>query len=199
MILDIIRLLLSPRRLWLELAETPRSLLHCHVGLVIIPILPALAWYYGTTKVGWTVIDRTIQLSPENAGLLAFTFYLSMLVLTYLVACWMYWMAPTYGAKADFRRDLMIAFYCAIPIYLAGILGIYPLFWLDILLGILAASYSIFLLYQALPIVVNIAKERSFLYASSLLASAMVMVIGLMGLTTGIWQYILKPVFVEIY
>ena len=51
--------------------------------------------------------------------------------------------------------------------------------------------------YLAIPIVMKIPKERGFLFASSMLASGMVMVISAMGLITFLWEYLVRPLFVE--
>lgn len=196
-IADIFRVLITPNRFWREVAENPRSLLQCNVTLLVVNILPATAWYFGTTIVGWDVADRTFKLHDENAGLLSFMFYLSVIVFTYVIAYYMSWMAGTYGSKPSFHRSLIVAVYSGMPIYLAGTLGVYPIFWLDIIFAILAGIYTVLLLYKAIPVVMKVPKDRGFLYASSLLASGAVMTIALMGVTTVIWEYSIRPVFLE--
>ena len=52
-------LLVKPSAQWRAIADLPESSFRT---LILYPcflaILPAVAWYYGTSQVGWTVGDR---------------------------------------------------------------------------------------------------------------------------------------------
>ena len=52
--------------------------------------------------------------------------------------------------------------------------GFYPILWLDMLVGVTAISWAVYLMYLGIPIVMNIPAERGFLYSSAVLAIALV-------------------------
>ncbi len=198
MVTDLYKVMVRPRRFWEALDDDPVSQFRCYAYLLVMPVFPALAWYWGTSHFGWEVVDRTIMLSQQSALILSALFYLGMLTITSLVGFMMFWMANTYGAEnTQLSRGVMVATYCATPVFLAGLFGVYPIFWLDILVGLAAGAHAAYLLYLAIPIVMKIPKERGFLFASSMLASSMVMIMGAMGLITFMWDYFVKPLFVE--
>lgn len=49
-------LLLSPKATWQRVANLDTTQLSiCLIYPLIMAILPAVAWYYGTSQIGWTV------------------------------------------------------------------------------------------------------------------------------------------------
>ena len=63
-------ILFKPREQWRNIANLPESSQNV---LVLYPLifaaLPAVAWYWGTSRVGWTVgtYDQVIRLTAESA------------------------------------------------------------------------------------------------------------------------------------
>lgn len=194
---DMFKIMTQPKSFLLTVTDDPVAQFKCYVYLLVVPMFPALAWFWGTSRHGWVVVDRTIMLDEQSALLLSLLFYFGMIGITAAIGFLMFWMAKTYGAEAEPATGLIVTTYCATPIFLAGIFGLYPIFWLDIIVGLSAGAYATYLLYLAIPIVMKIPKERGFLFASSMLASGMVMVISAMGLITFLWEYLVRPLFVE--
>jgi hypothetical protein len=62
----------------------------------------------------------------------------------------------------DAAHAIGVAAYMCAPMFLVGLTGFYPNLWLDMLLGTLAAAYTIYLLYIGIPIVYDMPKERGF-------------------------------------
>ena len=72
--------------------------------------------------------------------------------------------------------------------FLAGVLGLYPVLWIDIMLGTLIAVYCIYLLYLGTGPVMAVPPERGFLYASAVFAVALVSFVALLGATVVLWD-----------
>ena len=60
-------------------------------------------------------------------------------------------------------KGIVIAGLTATPLFIAGLVGFYPVLWLDLLVGVAAVSWAVYLMYLGIPIVMNIPEERGFL------------------------------------
>ena len=151
-------------------------------------LIPAVCWYIGVTSRGWSVAGEQMRLTPESALPMCVLFYLAMLSAVGFLGFMVRWMAFSYGTVATLAQGVALISYTATPFFLAGVLGLYPVLWIDILAGCVVACYCIYLLYQGTGIVMDIPPERGFLYASAVFAVALVSFVALMGATVVLWD-----------
>ncbi len=193
-------LLVRPSAQWRTIADLPES---SFKTLVLYPwflaILPAVAWYYGTSRVGWSVGDQgeTIKLTAESARQITILFYLAMVACTAVIGYFIHWMADTYGAESTITKGIVITGLCATPMFLFGAVGFYPLLWLDLLIGVVAVSWSVYLLYLGIPIIMDIPEERGFLFSSAVVGVALVILICLMVGSVILWDFGAAPAFTD--
>jgi hypothetical protein len=193
-------LLVSPTKQWQGIAAMEeRSLRALLLYPCLLAILPAVAWYYGTTQIGWTVGDHgeTIRLTTQSARQICILFYLTMLGCVAVIGYFVHWMASTYGAESSVTRGIVIIGLTATPLFIAGLVGFYPILWLDMLIGVVAVSWSVYLMYLGIPIVMKIPEERGFLFSSAVLAIAMVILICLMVGSVILWDFGAAPAFTD--
>ena len=81
------------------------------------------------------------------------------------------------------------------PVFLAGIANLYPELWVVAAAIGLAACYATYLIYEGIPILMNISRERAFMYASSVITVALVLAITVMIATVVIWGMGVGPVY----
>jgi hypothetical protein len=200
MIQHTIGLLVKPSTAWRTIADLPEKSLNT---LILYPclfaILPAVAWFYGTSVVGWTVGEHgdPIKLTVASARQISILFYFGMLSCVAAIGYFVHWMAATYGANSSFTKGIVIAGLTATPLFLAGLVGFHPVLWIDLLIGVGAVSWSVYLLYLGIPIVMGIPEERGFLFSSAVLAIAMVMLICLMVGSVLLWDFGAAPAFTD--
>jgi hypothetical protein len=90
-----------------------------------------------------------------------------------------------------------LAVYISTPVLLVGVVGLYPELWVNALATLIAGCYSIYLIYQGIPILMNIPKERACMYASSVVTIALVMMVMVRVGTVIIWGLGVGPVYVD--
>ncbi|MFT5452643.1 MAG: hypothetical protein ACI9N9_002136 [Enterobacterales bacterium] len=188
-----------PEKEWHTIQQLPRANFIQYLGYVmLLSLIPSVAWYIGTTQVGWTVgAGDPIKLTTESSFQISLLFYVAMLLGIYVLGAMIHWMAKTYKAESTLAKSYAIAAYTCTPLFLVGILGLYPVIWLQMIAGLGAISYTVYLLYSGLPIVMGINKERGFLFASAVVAVGMVMFIALLGVTVILWGLGVAPVFID--
>lgn len=200
MIQYAVRLLYQPHKAWREIATLSAG---AQARLLIIPgvlaVLPALSWYYGASQVGWTVgqSDDAIRLTTASAAQISTLFYAAMVIATASIGYFVHWMSSTYGAQSSLIKGLIIAGFTATPLFFAGITGLYPILWLDMLVGVIALAWAIYLLYLGIPIVMDIPEERGFLFSSAVIAIGSVIFICILVGSVILWDFGAAPVFTD--
>ena len=201
MIQHSIGILLNPRETWQKIAELPENSQNL---LVIYPfilaVLPAVAWYWGTSNVGWTVgtYNQVICLTAESALQVNILFYCVMVSAIMVIGYFIHWMSDTYGAEGStMAKGIVIAGITATPLFVAGLVGFYPLLWLDLLIGVVAVSWAVYLMYLGIPIVMGIPEDRGFLFSSAILAIALVILVSIMVVSILAWDFGAAPAFTD--
>lgn len=193
-------LLVQPHTAWRRVAQLQGSSFNALALFpVIMAILPAVAWFYGTSHVGWTVGSSgdAIRLTETSATEIAFLFYFVMVGSVAIIGYFIHWMSATYGANSTLTRGIVIAGLTCTPLFVTGLVGFHPLLWLDLLIGVVALSWSTYLLYLGIPIVMNIPEERGFLFSSAIIAIALVIFVGILVVTIIAWEYGFAPEFTD--
>jgi hypothetical protein len=196
----LLGLFTHPDQEWAAIAREERSLPAVVGGhLLIVALLPALAWYYGVTQVGWSLPggDTLYRMTSQSVSVIIVLFFGAMVVGTTMLGLMVHWMAETYGAQSSPTRAIALATYTNTPLFLAGLVGLRPLLWLDLLVGTAAACWAVYLLYVGIPHMMGVPRERGYLFASAALAVGLVMVIGLMTVTVMLWEMGAMPVFTD--
>ncbi len=151
-------------------------------------LIPAVCWYYGVTRSGWSVAGEVMRLTPESALPMCALFFLAMVFGVVFLGFMVRWMATSYGTETDLSRGVALISYTASPFFLSGVVGLVPVLWVDILIGCLVACYCIYLLYRGTSVVMAVPPERGFLYASAVFAVALVSFVALLGATVVLWD-----------
>ena len=190
-------LLAHPEEEWKTIHREHCTVTRCYCShVLLLAALPAIAGYLGTTQVGWQVTAREVhKLTPDSALQIAVLFYITMLVAVFTVGKMIHWMGQTYGSKQSLPQCIALAAYTATPLFLIGIMLLYPLLWLNLLLGLPALAYTVYLLYTGVPVMMGVPKERGFLFASAVLAVGLVMLVGVLAATVILWGAGIGPVF----
>ena len=192
--LNGIRILFSPRGGWQQVADDDAGLAKL-LALHTVPfaLMPALCWYYGMTTQGWEVAGEVMKLTPASAAPLCTLFFLAMVFGVIFLGYMVCWMSVSYGEKVPLRSGIALISYTATPFFVAGLLGLYPILWLDIVLGTAVACYCIALLYIGVSYVLPVGRDRGFLYASAVFAVALVSFVGLLTATVILWDFGVAP------
>lgn len=199
MLSHLIGILFNPSEEWKKIRDVECSIGKCYCGYVfIMAAIPPVSGYFGTTMFGWEIGAReAIKLSSESALLIAIAYYLVMLVGVFSMGMMIHWMGKTYGSKQDLSRCIRLAAYTATPLFLVGIFELFPVLWLNFVIGLPALAYSVKLLYTGLPIMMEVDRDRGFLFSSAVLAVGMVALVIMMVAMAILWFNGFAPQFVD--
>jgi hypothetical protein len=193
----IIGLFTDPTREWEKIREQQKSSEKSSVGHVfILALIPAISGYIGTTQVGWRIgVGDPILITGDSAFKIAVIYYLALLVGVFSIGWVIHLLGKAYEVVKPIPLCIALAAYTATPLFLIGIMQVYPVLWLNMLLGLPALAYTVYLLYSGLPIMMEIPSERGFLYSSAVLAVGLVALVSMLAMTALLWGMGLQPVF----
>lgn len=198
MVMQSIGIFTDPIGAWRSLATRHTSVVSVFLAHTVPwALVPAVCWYFGVTEVGWQVgLEPKQKMTAESAFYICVLFYFAMLAGVLFLGYMIHWMAETYAAAdSSIAKGVTIVTYTATPFFLAGLLGLYPSLWIDIAVGSVVAAYCVYLLYVGVPIVMGVAPERGFLFASAVVAVALVSIVALMSATAILWDFGAEPVY----
>lgn len=158
--------------------------------VLLMALIPVICAFIGTTQIGWDLgATHNIALSLTNAFGLAILFYALILGGVAVMGRVVYWMAREYPQRPSLQRCTVFAGYVATPLFLSGLVALYPLVWLCVLTGTLALVYTGYLLYVGIPLFLNIDRDESLRFSGSTLAIGVLVLEVLLALTVVIWGY----------
>jgi len=192
-------ILLTPSEEWKKIRDADCNIGKCYCGYVfIMAAIAPVSGYFGTTRFGWEIGAReAVKLSPDSALIIAIAYYFITLIGVFSMGLMIHWMGKTYEAEQNLSRCIRLVAYTATPLFLIGIIELFPILWLNFVIGLPALALSVRLLYIGLPIMMEIDGERGFLFSSSILAVGMVTLIVMMVATAILWFNGFAPQFVD--
>ncbi|ELQ6122065.1 YIP1 family protein [Cronobacter sakazakii] len=158
--------------------------------VLIMAAIPVLCAFIGTTQIGWDFGDgNVVKLSLFTGFYLAVLFYALMLAGVAVMGRVIWWMARDYPRRPSLAGCMVFAGYVATPLFLSGVVALYPLVWLCALVGTLALLYTGYLLYIGIPAFLNINQEEGLRFSGSTLAIGVLLLEVLLALTVLLWGY----------
>ena len=193
----VIGLFTNPKNEWVNIRNEGCTIGKCFAThTLLLAAIPAVSGFIGTTQIGWKIgAGPPIKLTVDSALMIAVLYYLAMLVAVGSIGALIRWMGKTYDAERPLSRAIVLASYTATPLFLIGIFQLYPILWLNMIIGLPALAYTVYLLYSGLPIMMEISQERGFLFSSAVLAVGLVVLVATLAATAILWGHGFEPVF----
>lgn len=193
----VIKLFINPRDAWSAIHARQYSVAGILLGhTLIFALIPAVAGYFGTTRVGWQVAGgEVVRLTAASAGNIAVLYYLAMLAGVGTVGWAIHWMGKTYGANQPIGQCIALASFTATPLFLIGGLQAYPVLWLNLVAGLPALAFTTYIFFTGVPIMMEVPEERGFLFSSAMLAFGLVTLVSMLAVTALLWGTGFAPSF----
>lgn len=165
-------ILLTPKPAWsvIETEEASTASLYKEY-IVILAAIPAVAGFVGMSIVGVSGFGVSMRV-PVVSGLtqMVLSYGLSLAML-YVVAMIANALAPTFGGRKNEIQALKLVAYSSTAAMVGGIFSLIPALGV---LSIVAAVYSLYLLYLGVPTLMKVPAEKVLRYTAVLVLCAIV-------------------------
>ncbi|AMO57380.1 Yip1 family protein [Endozoicomonas montiporae] len=192
-------LLTHPRDEWLDIRSRANST-ESRSGLFdlfFLAMIPGISSFIGSVYFGWSATGLDpVKVSMDSAAIMSIASWLAMIAGTVFMGLFIHWMERTYGSHRNYLDCVCFAVYVATPLYLTGLSGLYPSIPLTMLAVLLGIGWSAYLLYLGTPLFMDIPKERGFLFATSIVCVALVLLVSMKVATVLLWDLGFGPEFI---
>ncbi|MBD8512262.1 YIP1 family protein [Photobacterium sp. WH77] len=185
-----------PKKEWHNIDEQHEGMQSSLSHIMLIALLPPIFAYISSVFIGWRVgaVDP-IYLTPSSALFMSVAMYFALIGGVFALAYLTYWMSHTFGSTPTYTQALELAAYTATPLFMISIAALYPQLWFLMMAGLVGITYSVYLLYTGVPILMHIPEERGFIYASSIVTCGLVLLVSIIAGSVILWNMGLGPQF----
>ncbi|MDP6968408.1 MAG: Yip1 family protein [Gammaproteobacteria bacterium] len=187
---DFWNLVYRPQPTWRNIRQRRYGLRHSFfTQLSWMAAIPAVSLFIGTTQMGWSVGNGQYHtLTTESALPVAITMYVALILIVAALGAGIYWMERTYGANSGFRNCMVLATFVASPMLGAGIIGLWPVVWVDVSVMLMALSVSLYFLFTGMPEMMKVSEERAFLFSVSVITLGLCFLVALITISVIIYS-----------
>lgn len=191
MIQHVWGLLSHPTSEWRQMRrENEGDMMHlAEHHVLLLAAIPVVCSFIGTTQFGWDFGDGTVKLQLSTALWLGLLFYGVILTAVVFMGYVIHRIAERLPHQPDLKRSTVFAAYTATPLFICGVVSLYPLLWLCCLAGIVGLLYTSYLLYVGVPAFFSLEKEEAFTLSSSILAIGVLVLEAIALALVLFWRY----------
>lgn len=193
-------ILYHPKEEWGQIRKEHFSSTHIFLQQIsVLAAIPAISMFIGTTQVGWSIAgSEYVKLEAMSALPAAVAFYFAMWVAVAFITYTIRWMEKNYGGNVSFEDCLSLATYTATPLFLSGLAALYPLLWFNVAVGLVAISYTVYLLYTGVPVIMRIPEERAFMFSTSILTVGLCTLVGIIVTSVILWSTVIPLNYISV-
>ncbi|GIU31690.1 Yip1 family protein [Shewanella colwelliana] len=185
-----------PKEEWHTIEKNHEAVKSSLSHVLLIALIPAVCTYFASTAFGWNLgVSDPLFLTAQSALMMSIGMYFGLIFGVFALAYLAFWMAKTFDAEPSFTQALELAAYTATPLFMVGLAALYPSIWFMMVVGLAGLSYSVYLLYTGVPIIMNIPEEKGFIYASSVVTAGLVLLVALMASSIILWSMGFGPMY----
>lgn len=151
--------LFRPTTAWEAIAVEATSVREVLLGYVApLAAIPSVCGAIGGVLFGFTIADVGLKAGPIAVILEAIAGFVLTLVAVWLAGHALARLAGLFGGAADFPKGLRLAAYSGTALWIAGLFYLLP--GLQIPAVLLAALWSLYLLYRGMPALLGVPEDR---------------------------------------
>jgi len=165
-------ILLKPKEAWPAIAQEPATPASIYTEyLIFIAAIPAVAGFIGLSLIGAGAFGVGVRV-PVVAGLVQMVVgYVLSLAMVFVLALIVDALAPAFGGSKDRIGALKLVAYGSTAAFVGGIFSLLPALSI---LGLVAALYSIYLIYTGVPVLMKSPPDKAAVYTAVIIVCGIV-------------------------
>jgi hypothetical protein len=171
-----------------QLKEESNTLQQPMFYLAILTLIPFMATFIGYSAIGFDTSAGSNFRLPVTSSLIHIVVQFLLTVGgVFLTALIVNYMAPKFGGKGNYPNAFKAVSYACTPSLIGGVLAIHPKMsllgsWSGFVIGLIIAIYGLYILYQALPVLMESSKTSASTYTLIVAVGGIIIWGGLAGI-----------------
>ena len=184
-------MLYEPKHSLEDADKAPARPLEIMIYTALLALIPTLCGYHATVNLGWDLGAGDLFSITENKAMyIAIAAYTMFNVGVYAMGFGICWLAKTFDVSPDPVHCIELALFTSVPLFVAGFAALYPVVFVDIMVGFAAITASTYLLYTGVPIFMHIPQEKGFVYSTWVLSLGLIMLIVFLGASVFLFSWL---------
>ena len=181
----VTEILFSPKQAWLTIREESTDVTTLYTQyIMILALIPAVSTFIAMSLIGFSVLGQMVRISLLSGIVNMVIGYVAWLLMIYVLALLTDLLAPSFNAQKNPMSALKLIAYSSTPSLLGGLFVLVPI--LSSLLALAASLYSVYLLFQGIPVMMDVAREKALPYTAVLTIGSIVAAV-LIGLASSLF------------
>jgi len=160
----------------------PAQITDILIHVAILSLIPTVCGYLATVHIGWDLgIGSRFTMAPDKAVIAALFAFLSLNIGVYALGYAICWFSKTFNLKPDPLHCTELAVFSSLPLFMLGFVALYPVLYINVIVGLVAMGAAVYLLYTGIPIFMHIPEEEGFVYSTWVVTIGLVMLVVFLG------------------
>ncbi len=175
-------ILLKPKETWPVIAAEAADTRSIYTNYVmILAAIPAIAGFIGLSLIGAGAFGVNVRIPVASGIVHMLISWVLSLAMVFVLALIVDALAPTFGGSKSPISALKLVAYGTTASFVGGIFNLIPVLSI---LGLVAALYSIYLIYTGLPVLMRCPPEKAAAYTAVVVVCGVVAAVVLAALAT---------------
>ena len=176
----------------LEAADRkPAKALDIIMHTALLALIPTVCGYIATAHTGWDLgAGDPFTIAKDKALLIALAAFFVFNMGVYAMGFGICWLAKTFDVKPNPIHCIELALFSSVPLFLTGLVALYPVLYINIIIGMLAVGASVYLLYTGIPIFMHIPEDKGFVYSTWVVSLGLVMIVVFLGFSVFLFSFL---------
>lgn len=184
-------MLYEPKHSLEEADRQPAKPLDIIIHTAMLALIPAICGYIATVHIGWDIgVGRPFTIEAYKAIYIAIAAFVTFNIGVYAMGFGICWLAKTFETMPNPIHCIELALFTSLPLFIAGFVALYPVLYIDIMVGMAAVAASVYLLYVGVPIFMHIPTEKGFVYSTWVVSLGLIMIIVFLGISVFLFSFL---------
>ena len=157
----------------------------------MLALIPTICGYIATVHIGWDLGAGALYTIEQYKALyISLAAFITFNIGVYAMGFGICWLAKTFDVKPNPIHCVELALFASVPLFLTGFSALYPVLYINIMIGMAAVAAAIYLLYTGVPIFMHIPEEKGFVYSTWVVSLGLIMVIVFLGFSVFLFSFL---------
>ncbi len=172
----------EPKQSLEDAARVPAKITDIMLHVAFLSLIPTICSYIATVHIGWDLgIGTPYTMAQEQAVIVALAGYLALNAGVYALGYSICWLAKTFNVEPNPLHCTELAVFASLPLFALGFVALYPVLYINVIIGFFAIGAAVYLLYTGIPIFMHIPEDEGFVYSTWVITIALIMLVVFLG------------------
>ncbi|HED36061.1 MAG TPA: DUF1282 domain-containing protein [Gammaproteobacteria bacterium] len=172
----------EPKQSLEDAARVPAKITDIMLHVAFLSLIPTICAYIATVHIGWDLgIGTPYTMAQEQAVIVALAGYLALNAGVYALGYSICWLAKTFNVEPNPLHCTELAVFASLPLFALGFVALYPVLYINVIIGFFAIGAAVYLLYTGIPIFMHIPEDEGFVYSTWVITIALIMLVVFLG------------------